>query len=130
MSKFSLDVRKHFFEVLQRNNLETIEITASRWSSSVFSSIFWKEFTKLLLREKDIKIVFNFPTDIDYQIFSKIEEKIKIFSSGKKYDKARISYTLQPLLSEDVMFNQIAFSIIADTSFGHHITFSFSRDKE
>lgn len=101
MSHYSEDARSHILDLLTTKNIRFVDIKSSRLSSSIFSVLFWKKVTELLFDEENF-VLFNFvlPTNINMNVFEKIDQKIKVITN-KEYNKTKIKYTLTPIYNED-----------------------------
>ena len=127
MSRFSEEVRDNFVDILRRDDIKDIEITVSRFPSSIFSTIFWNALADKLICDKEAHIIFHFPVTIDKRVFNKIDKAlIDIIQFAFDY-RPMISYVLTPWLNEDNNYRTL-FSITGETTNGRKITFAMSKN--
>lgn len=127
MSKFSEEVRNNFVEILKRDEVKDIEITASRFPSSIFSKVFWYALAEKLKSDNIVHITFHFPVDIDKCVFGRIDRALDEVADPDFDHRAMISYELTPWLEEANCLRTL-FSITGETVTGKKITFALSKN--
>ena len=127
MSKFSEEVRNTFIEILKREEVKDIEITASRFPASIFSKVFWKAMYEKLKSDKTVHVTFHFPVNINKEVFEKIDKALDDVVQFDFDHRGMISYELTPWLNEENN-QRTLFSIAGETITGKKVTFALSKD--
>lgn len=129
MSKYSIQARNQILNLFSlTNNINEVEVKSSRLSSAIYSIHFWHRFTELLYDKNNfVKFIIHLPTNIDYNIFDKIENQIKKLTSNLgQYDRTKISYFLDPGIVENLTGYRVD-GITIFTKSGETLTFETTK---